>query len=296
MCIARPVMTGPATVFALASFLGAATAYWDEERRLAVEKAILGLTVTSNDTESESALEHIRNRLLMSLPVASFQTEPGKALREQLANSERPPRNEPLISFTTEWNDVTTEEFLRERGTAVDQPSETCASRGRRTLEPIKTTIEKEPSPERFVDAVNLMRLADDQLNQHPEADPKVKTNLLTQLSSAAVQLVRNFQKLSEEQAAFVRAILLRASEDTEPTFDEEHDSKWEHASWSPAPRNDAAQGVAWLLLLRADDEKAKAAVRRLSSDPVPSVRFLIAMELFRLHRLVTIQNSCRRF
>jgi hypothetical protein len=285
LCIARPVMTGPDTVFALGTFLESAMQHWNEQQQLAVEEGILELTAASTDTEGEIALEHFRNRLLMSLPVDSVQTESGKTLRERLANSERPPRNVPLVTFDTEWKDVTTEEFLRERGTAVDQPSNAALLAAARTLEPIKSIVEKEPSPEDIAKAVNLMQSARDVLSQYPEADPKVKSNLLTQLSSAAVQLVRRFQKLNGEEAKFVRGVLLGAAEHPDPVPDEEHDSKWEHASWSPSPRNDAAQGLAWLLLLRPDDEEAKAAVDRLADDPVPSVRFLIALELFRLHR-----------
>jgi hypothetical protein len=285
LCIARPVMTGPDTVFALGTFLRSAMQYWNEKQQLTVEEGILELTAATTDTEGETALEHFRDRLIMSLPVESVQTTSGKALRERLAKSDRPPRNEPLVTFDTGWKDVTTEEFLRERGTAVDQPSNAALLAAARTLEPIKLILEKDPSAEDIAKAVDLMQSAKDILSQHPEADPKVKSNLLTQLSSAAVQLVRRFQKLSGEQAEFARAVLLRAAGDPDPVPDEEHDSKWDHASWSPAPRNDAAQGLAWLLLLRSDDEEAKAALNRLADDPVPSVRFLMAIELFRLHR-----------
>jgi hypothetical protein len=285
LCIARPVIIGPDTVFALGRFLELAMQHWNEQQQLAVEQSILQLTASTPASDRDTALEHFRNRLLMCLPVGLIQTESGKALRERLAESERPPRNEPLLTFDTKWRSVTTEEFLRERGTAVDQPSNATLLAAARTLEPIKSTAEKQSSGEDIARSINLMRTASDLLKQHPDADRKVQTNLLTQLSSAAVHLVRGFHKLNRDETLFVRSILLTAAEDPEPVFDEEHDSKWDHASWSPAPRNDAAQGVAWLLLLRADDEEAKAAVRRLSNDQVPSVRFLMALELFRLHR-----------
>jgi len=285
LCMARPVMAGPDTVFALGAFLQSASEHWNEQQQLAVEHSILQLTASPDASERVRALEHFRDRLLMCLPVTRLQTTAGKALREQLARSERPPSNEPLVNFSSEWKDVTTEEFLRERGTAVDEPSNAALLAAARTLEPIKSTNEKQPSREDISRSVELMRSASNLLSQHADADPRVRTNLVTQLSSAAVQLVRRPRELHADEIEFVRRILLDAAQNPEPVFDEEHDSKWDHASWSPAPRNDAAQGVAWLLLLRADDEDVKAAVRSLSSDPVPSVRFLMALELFRLHR-----------
>ena len=285
LCIARPVMTGPDTVFALGAFLQSASEHWNKQQQLAVEHSILQLTAPPDASDRERALEHFRDRLLMCLPVSRLQTTVGKTLREQLARSERPPSNEPLVSFSSEWKDVTTEEFLRERGTAVDEPSNAALLAAARTLEPIKSATEKQPSREDISRSVELMRSASNLLSQRADADPKVRTSLVTQLSSAAVQLVRRPRELTADEIEFVRRILLDAAENAEPVFDEEHDSKWDHASWSPAPRNDAAQGVAWLLLLRPDDEDAQAAVRSLSSDPVPSVRFLMALELFRLHR-----------
>ncbi len=284
LCIARPVITGTDTVFALGRFLALATQHWNEQEKLAVEQSILQLTPGPAASDRDKALEHFRNRLLMCLPVGSIQTESGKTLREKLAKSERPPRNEPLVTFDTEWRSVTTEEFLRERGTAVDHPPNAALLAAARTLEPIKSAAEKQPSREDIARSIGLMRSASDLLSQHRDADLKVRTNLLTQLSSAAVHLIKRFRELNEGETEFLRGILLSAAENPEPVFNEEQDSKWDHASWSPAPRNDAAQGVAWLLLLRAADEEAKAAVRRLSNDAVPSVRFLMALELFRLH------------
>ena len=43
ICVARPVMTGADTVFALGTFLQQATAHWTENEQAAVESAILGL-------------------------------------------------------------------------------------------------------------------------------------------------------------------------------------------------------------------------------------------------------------
>jgi hypothetical protein len=61
-----------------------------------------------------------------------------------------------------------------------------------------------------------------------------------------------------------------------------EHDSKWNSAAWSPAPRNEAAQALPWLTHF-GEDHEALAAIQRLARDPVPSVRFLLVCELWRL-------------
>jgi hypothetical protein len=79
-----------------------------------------------------------------------------------------------------------------------------------------------------------------------------------------------------------LREIVLAAAAQSDPEPDPEHDSNWNSASWSPAPRNEAAQALPWLTHF-GQDEQALTAIKKLATDPVPSVRFLLACELWRV-------------
>jgi hypothetical protein len=76
--------------------------------------------------------------------------------------------------------------------------------------------------------------------------------------------------------------MVLAAASDPEPLPNPEHDSKWNSATWSPAPRIDAAQALPWLTHF-GQDQEALATIQKLVHDPVPSVRFLLVCELWRL-------------
>jgi hypothetical protein len=80
----------------------------------------------------------------------------------------------------------------------------------------------------------------------------------------------------------FLRVVILEAANHPSPVPSPELDGKWANASWSPAPRNEAAQTLPWLTHFGPDVEVLNA-IERLSADPVPSVRFLLACELWRV-------------
>lgn len=111
-------------------------------------------------------------------------------------------------------------------------------------------------------------------------ADPQLQTSLWTKLAGVAAIMSRSSRELSPEALSLCREVLLRAAVHEDPIPDP--DMKFDFPSWSPAPRIEAAQGLPWLSLKTAD-EPVLNAISALTEDPVPSVRFLIAGELFRL-------------
>jgi len=84
------------------------------------------------------------------------------------------------------------------------------------------------------------------------------------------------------ERFQILRKLVLTAADHPSPAPNPEYDSKWNSATWSPAPRNEAAQALSWLTHFGEDNE-ALAAIQKLAHDPVPSVRFLLACELWRV-------------
>ena len=99
-----------------------------------------------------------------------------------------------------------------------------------------------------------------------------------THLSRFARQAVRGLKRAQTDDFHFLRVVILEAANHPSPVPSPELDGKWANASWSPAPRNEAAQTLPWLTHFGPDVEVLNA-IERLSADPVPSVRFLFACE-----------------
>ena len=113
-------------------------------------------------------------------------------------------------------------------------------------------------------------------------ADPVVLRAAAAHLASFASHALLRTSDSGTERFQTLRKIVLAASSSPDPEPNPVHDSKWTNAVWSPAPRNDAAQALPWLTHF-GKDEEALAAIRRLARDPVPSVRFLLAYDLWRV-------------
>jgi len=119
-------------------------------------------------------------------------------------------------------------------------------------------------------------------LSKNTSADAPVLRAAWTHLSSFAAEAVRRTKSAEIERFPLLRQIVLEAAVHPDPVFNPDSDPNWSNASWSPAPRNEAAQSLPWLTHL-GKDEEALAAIQKLAHDPVPSVRFLLACELWRL-------------
>src|SRR6266498_2308830 len=132
----------------------------------------------------------------------------------------------------------------------------------------------------RSVSRQNDLASADNFPTDRLMADATIQTSLWTKLAAAASAMSRSVGKLSAEARSFCRDTLLRAAKHQEPLPNK--DAKFDFPMWSPSPRNEAAQGLPWLTLTIVDNEILDA-VASLASDAVPSVRFLVAGEVFRL-------------
>lgn len=94
----------------------------------------------------------------------------------------------------------------------------------------------------------------------------------------------------SEELGAFIRKVLLEASEHPEPSPAPDADEQFTHRGWGrPAPRIVAARGILYLASsAECADAAVLAALDRLSRDPGPAVRYQVIGQVHRLKKLGT--------
>ncbi|MGA7236262.1 MAG: hypothetical protein WBY44_11315 [Bryobacteraceae bacterium] len=82
------------------------------------------------------------------------------------------------------------------------------------------------------------------------------------------------------------RAILLEGAQDSAPEFDPKYHLTFDRPSWGgPSPRIEAGQGLGHLVWNWGVDFDALQALARLSSDPVPAVRFQVPNALLGLYK-----------
>jgi len=127
------------------------------------------------------------------------------------------------------------------------------------------------------------------QIQANSCADKETVDSLWIKLASAAETISRAKMDTKSDEFLFCREILLKSSIHYLPVYHEEDESQFDQPWWTPAPRNEAAQGLPRLASMQPDDEILPA-IKKLSLDKVPSVRYLVGIHL------VDLYQECRDF
>ena len=276
LTIAQPILHQSDTVYAVGTFLEKAAPHFTDDQRRKSETAILKLVSASGNDGERS--EHRRNRLIGCIPSEQLVTPEAIKLRKALADESKLPRNEPLFSFRTVDEPYTEDSYFRDLGSKPDLP----ANRELKTLfAPLKEWLEKDKNAAQLDQLLAGAFALSHRLSGKLEAEETVVSAAWMHLAAFASDAILLVDRTS---AGFtqLRELLLVAANHSEPKPDADRDAQWDSAVWSPAPRNDAAKILPWLVAVDPSPETVNA-VRQLASDPVPSVRFLLGMEIWRL-------------
>lgn len=286
LCTAFPLQTGNDTIHELACFVEAAAPCFDPDQLRMLEESFIALPAKADEHHTRESLESRRNRLLARISRDQLQTDEGLAVMAELEAAKKIPDNEPLVKFTSESQPYDEKEWLTEQG--ADWKKEENASL-HAFFAPLDGFVSewrnKKPTFESVEAIAPTLRDAFALLHEDHGADKPVENSLWTKAGECAETMAKAFEDPGSDEFRLCRSVLLECSRHPEPQPDPEYDAKYEHASWSPAPRNEAAQGLPWIAVWAGDDTEVSSAIEALVSDQKPSVRFLVTSDLFRLRR-----------
>jgi len=275
---ATPILVENDCLYAVGAFLERATKYFSKDQRQQIEHVMLDLAKGQSGEEAEF-LKRRQNRLIARIPAELLVTEAAAALRGNLESASELPPNEPLFQFSSSSRELTEDDFLREQGAKLESPAN---QKLRELYKPLKEWGEKNKDATQIEVLLPNVCALREALRNCNDIDASVVRAAWMHLAAFASDAVLRTNSASTDRFQVLRGILLEAAEHPEPEPNPKHDSEWKSAAWSPAPRNDAAQALPWLTHF-GEDKEALAAIQKLVHDPVPSVRFLLACELWRL-------------
>jgi hypothetical protein len=286
LCTAFPIQTGSDTIHQLASFVEAAVPHYGSDMLRELEESLIALPAKADERITRESLESRRNRLLARIPRDQLQTNEARAIMAELGAAGRVPGNEPVVRFSSESLPYDEAEWFKEQGARLEKeenarlhalfaPLDSFASEWRNKKPPLEAAQSIAP----------ILRNAFALLHEEHGADKPVENALWTKTGECAETMARATEDPGSDEFQLCRRALLECSRHPEPHPDPQLDAKYEHASWSPAPRNEAAQGLPWIAVWVGGDTEVSSAIEALVSDPIPSVRFLVTSDLFRLRR-----------
>ncbi len=283
LCIARPVQMGSETLHELGTFLEAAASEFTDTQLREIEQTIIALPEDDQNRDRHKYLKHRRDRLLACIPAHLLKGDKAKGIRRRMERTKSVPKNEPLVKFSSWSEPYTLEKRLKEEGVDIERPQNQEIYKYFAPLENfVKEWQNKTPIIEAIKSILPIGKELYESLMQSGGADKEVLNSGWSKLASCAEAMSRGANDPESEEFQFCREVLLKCARHESPEPDPEYDSKYNHPSWSPAPRNEAAQGLPWLAG-RSSDVEILSAIESLVDDRVPSVRFLVTTELFRL-------------
>ena len=286
LCTAFPIQTGNDTIHELACFVEAAAESYSPEQLRVLEESFVSILSKEDESHTRELLESRRNRLLAGIPRGQLQTQQAREILAELDAQQKVPSNEPVVHFENGWQPYDEKDWLKEQG--VDWEKEANAKL-HAFFAPLggfaSEWQNKKPTIEAVAAITPTLRDAFALLHEEHGVDKPVENALWTKAGECAETMAKATEDRSSDEFQLCRKVLLECSRHSEPAPDPEYDAKYEHASWSPAPRSAAAQGLPWLAVWVERDEEVASAVESLVKDPKPSVRFLATTNLFRLRR-----------
>jgi hypothetical protein len=286
MSLAEPLLVGPDTVYEMGQLLAVFSGKFSVQQREAVENCIVTLPETS-DEEYREGRTRVRDRLLAQIPSELLATDEAKAIRAELEATQSLPENRPLVTMSVGARAFTEDMWLAGQGVDLAVPvNKELRQAADDLIEALGSTRRDQATREKveaaYPSAVRLENLlAADQVD-----DITLKGNSLTKLAQFANSAIVALEGRTAEIIVFARRVLLLCAKDRLPEAAPDMDQTYTSPVWADTPRNEAAQGLPFLLSRGADAEILDA-VRLLACDPVPSVRYLLICELWRISEVV---------
>lgn len=271
--------------YEMGTFLAQANARLTSDQLGEVERTILDLPdlATGADDENPRYFPYARDCMLKKLG-SEFLSESGRTYLEALGPDERA-EIPPPHTFNVNLKGYSEKEALREQGIGEDTPGYNEMTLINEKMSTFCNQWQnKRPDAEGVQQGLPLLREAWNLYNSNLVEIELLKNRLITQCSRCCEKLSTGVESPRDEAYDLCKEILLYCAEHSLPEPYDEMDQQFTYPSWSPAPRTEAAQGLPWLARFNSgDDADLLHAIERLSADPVPSVRYLLAEHLFRL-------------
>jgi hypothetical protein len=282
LCLAEPLLIGPDAVYEMGQMLAVFAAKFLAEQREAVENCIIALPETP-DEEYREARARVRDRLLAQIPSSLLVTDEGKAIRADLEVTLSLPENRPLFTMSGGARAFTEDMWLAGQGVDLTVPVNKELRQATDDLMQALGSTRRDQATREKVEGVypKAVRL-ENFLAADLVDDTTLKTSRLTKLAQFANSAIIAIEGRTSEITLLARRVLLRCTENPFPGAVPDMDETYTTPVWGDTPRNEAAQGLPFLLSRGADTEILEA-IRVLARDPVPSARYLVTSALWRI-------------
>lgn len=275
---AKPIMEGNDNLYSLGKFLENTFEFLSAIQQQQIEESILAIGMTE-DVAEKPQRERLRDRLISCIQPCYLKTAGAKDLRISLQEKGALQSNTPLYSSSSFWRKTTDEDILSRQGVKTDSSDN---KELRELYRPLAEWCDDNKDETKIDGLLSNVFCLQELLSKETQADEAQVSMAWVRLSAFVSKALLLTSDPNSERFKTLRAIALNLASHEAPLPNPERDVSWKTAAWAPAPRNAAAVALPWLTHF-GQDKEALTAIQHLAQDPVPSVRFILACELWRI-------------
>ena len=286
LSMARPVLLHSETSTEIGKFLKIASSEFPRDKLKMIENAILSLPKNEEDIQKREYLEKLRNRLLTNIPKDKLVRSLSKKIYNDISISKDENTKEYIPHFETRYLPYSEEDRLKELGVDLSNADNIILQKLLPDFDAFESKFyNNRPSIEDVKAFIPNAKKLFELIYKHKNADKIILDNSLTKLASSIEIMCHAILDTNTQEFKFCRKILLLCAKHDIPEPNTEYDLKYDLPHWTPAPRIEAAKGLP-VLASRKNDKVILQSISKLVNDPVPSVRYLIINELFRIWQI----------
>ncbi|AZZ36401.1 hypothetical protein CIK05_06215 [Bdellovibrio sp. qaytius] len=254
--------------------------YMTADERIGVEEAVNAIAQNSPSEEIRKYDLIEKDKYILALPKQLITDENIKDRRVVLEQNKVETTFEKPFQIETGWTKYDHDDYLKEVGVNMDSP-ETKENLS------IITKFERMELPKEKMASENsakfMVMIEELHRNLNKIQNDKLSSEILQRTLN---KINDHFFDIPEDQDPIfdiIHKLLQIAVVHPEPVFDPKYHSNFDSPSWSPSPRTEAAELICKLGLRFKHDDISKF-IKKLASDEVPAVRYLLSLELFRIY------------
>ena len=266
--------------------VSACFALWSTQERDVIEESLEKLYREDSVDPAEGAVQKIADTLTACIPRELVRHTGLLAQLKRMEASGHVPTNDPPFRLQSSWGTYSNEDWLSEKGVDVAAPPNRELLDAAEKLEEITRPFQNTRADADALENVAQHLISDRKLltARRDTTSLEVVELLATRMAAASTVIVKAKGDVSALALKAARATLLESARAPFSYGDDVLDRDFTTASWSPVPQTEAAQGLPWLAIRGRDDEVLDE-ISALAHSREPSVRYLTAVELFRLRR-----------
>ncbi|OGV08498.1 MAG: ATP-binding protein [Stygiobacter sp.] len=268
------------TTYQAGEYIKSSSIFIKPEQIIQLEKIIL--EYNPSETYDNDMLRQRKAKLLSCLPHDSLSND-SKELIKSFKEQKKSLDNTPLVTISSGRSEEQEVDIWKDYGADMSKiPNQELKEINNPLIEFVSKWQNGNPD-KNAIDILLPVLVKDFELLKNiKDADEPILDSVWSKVAESTKIILNSLSILTDNQYSSLKDMILHCSHEKSPKKYPNDEKEYNFPSWSPAPRTEAAIILPWLFAHKKELEILNAIIN-LVSDQVPSVRYLVVRNLWRI-------------